>query len=161
MQKIINRLKKMGLSATQIIFNLVTSGLICCTTVSGHSMMPTVHDGDRLLYNPFFKNVERGDVVVISHGGDMLIKRVIAIGGDNLTISTYGSVAINGEWQNETYINPQEQSGESIDIIIPNGELWIMGDNRGHSTDSRTFGTVELGDVLGVVILKKHKDLED
>ena len=54
MQKIINRLKKMGLSATQIIFNLVTSGLICCTTVSGHSMMPTVHDGDRLLYNPFF-----------------------------------------------------------------------------------------------------------
>lgn len=36
MQKIINRLKKMGLSATQIIFNLVTSGLICCTTVSGH-----------------------------------------------------------------------------------------------------------------------------
>ena len=94
MQKIINRLKKMGLSATQIIFNLVTSGLICCTTVSGYSMMPTVHDGDRLLYNPFFKNVERGDVVVISHGGDMLIKRVIAIGGDHLTISTYGSVAI-------------------------------------------------------------------
>ena len=106
MQKIINRLKKMGLSATQIIFNLVTSGLICCTTVSGHSMMPTVHDGDRLLYNPFFKNVERGDIVVISHGGDMLIKRVIAIGGDHLTISTYGSVAINGKWQNETYINP-------------------------------------------------------
>lgn len=123
-------------------------------------MMPTVHDGDRLLYNPFFKNVERGDVVVISHGGDMLIKRVIAIGGDHLTISTYGSVAINGEWQNETYINPQTSS-ESIDIIIPNGELWIMGDNRGHSTDSRHFGTVELGDVLGVVILKKHKDLED
>ena len=57
MQKIINRLKKMGLSATQIIFNLVTSGLICCTTVSGHSMMPTVHDGDRLLYNPFFINM--------------------------------------------------------------------------------------------------------
>ena len=148
MQKIINRLKKMGLSATQIIFNLVTSGLICCTTVSGHSMMPTVHDGDRLLYNPFFKNVERGDIVVI------------AIGGDHLTISTYGSVAINGIWQNETYINSQTSS-ESIDIIIPNGELWIMGDNRGHSTDSRHFGTVELGDVLGVVILKKHKDLED
>lgn len=160
MQKIINRLKKMGLSATQIIFNLVTSGLICCTTVSGHSMMPTVHDGDRLLYNPFFKNVERGDIVVISHGGDMLIKRVIAIGGDHLTISTYGSVAINGIWQNETYINSQTSS-ESIDIIIPNGELWIMGDNRGHSTDSRHFGMVELGDVLGVVILKKHKDLED
>ena len=46
-------------------------------SVSGHSMMPTVHDGDRLLYNPFFKNVERGDVVVISHGGDMLIKRCL------------------------------------------------------------------------------------
>ena len=156
MQKIINRLKKMGLSATQIIFNLVTSGLICCTTVSGHSMMPTVHDGDRLLYNPFFKNVERGDVVVISHGGDMLIKRVIAIGVDHLTISTYGSVAINGKWQNETYINPQEQSGESVDITIPDNELWVMGDNRGHSLDSRNFGTVELGDVVGVVIIRKN-----
>ena len=88
MQKIINRLKK-------IIFNLVTSGLICCTTVSGHSMMPTVHDGDRLLYNPFFKNVERGDVVVISHGGDMLIKRVIAIGGGDISSSNN----INLNWR--------------------------------------------------------------
>jgi signal peptidase I len=119
-------------------------------------MMPTVHDGDRLLYNPFFKNVERGDVVVISHGGDMLIKRVIAIGGDHLTISTYGSVAINGKWQNETYINPQEQSGESIDITIPDNELWVMGDNRGHSLDSRNFGTVKMGDVAGVVIIRKN-----
>lgn len=66
---------------------------------------------------------------------------------------------VNGVTE-ETYINSQTSS-ESIDIIIPNGELWIMGDNRGHSTDSRHFGTVELGDVLGVVILKKHKDLED
>ena len=89
MQKIINRLKKMGLSATQIIFNLVTSGLICCTTVSGHSMMPTVHDGDRLLYNPFFKNVERGDIVVILHNEDMLIKRVIAaVSYTHLTLPT-------------------------------------------------------------------------
>ena len=85
----------------------------------------------------------------------MLIKRVIAIGGDHLTISTYGSVAINGIWQNETYINSQTSS-ESIDIIIPNGELWIMGDNRGHSTDSRSFGTVEVCDVLGVVIIQKR-----
>ena len=115
-----------------------------------------MHDGDRLLYNPFFKNVERGDVVVISHGGDMLIKRVIAIGGDHLTISTYGSVAINGKWQNETYINPQEQSGESIDITIPDNELWVMGDNRGHSLDSRNFGTVKMGDVAGVVIIRKN-----
>ena len=155
MQKIINRLKKMGLSATQIIFNLVTSGLICCTTVSGYSMMPTVHDGDRLLYNPFFKNVERGDIVVILHNEDMLIKRVIAVGGDKLTISIYGSVAINGEWQEEKYINPQETAGESFDTAIPEGELWVMGDNRGHSTDSRSFVTVKECDILGKIILKK------
>ena len=96
------------------------------------------------------------DICIVNVNEKLLIKRVIAIGGDHLTISIYGSVAINGEWQDEPYINPQETDGQSIDIIIPNGELWIMGDNRGHSTDSRSFGTVEVCDVLGVVIIQKR-----
>ena len=158
MQKIIDKLKKMGLSATQILINLVASGLICCTNVSGHSMEPTVQDGERVLYNPFIKNIERGDIVVLSHNGDMLIKRVIAVGGDHLTISIFGSVAINGEWQNEPYINQQEQSGNNVGTVIPAGEVWVMGDNRGHSTDSRSFGTVKECDIIGKVILKKERN---
>ena len=158
---IINKLKKQGCSALEIINNFICTGLLCRTTVNGRSMNPTIQDGERLLYNPFVGKINRGDICIVNVNEKLLIKRVIAIGGDHLTISIYGSVAINGEWQDEPYINPQETDGQSIDIIIPNGELWIMGDNRGHSTDSRHFGTVELGDVLGVVILKKHKDLED
>ena len=145
----------------EIINNFICTGLLCRTTVNGRSMNPTIQDGERLLYNPFVGKINHGDICIVNVNEKLLIKRVIAIGGDHLTISIYGSVAINGEWQDEPYINPQETDGQSIDIIIPNGELWIMGDNRGHSTDSRHFGTVELGDVLGVVILKKHKDLED
>lgn len=159
--EIINKLKKQGCSALEIINNFICTGLLCRTTVNGRSMNPTIQDGERLLYNPFVGKINRGDICIVNVNEKLLIKRVIAIGGDHLTISIYGSVAINGEWQDEPYINPQETDGQSIDIIIPNGELWIMGDNRGHSTDSRNFGTVELGDVLGVVILKKHKDLED
>ena len=159
--EIINKLKKQGCSALEIINNFICTGLICRTTVQGKSMNPTIQDGERLLYNPFVGKIKRGDICIVDVNEKLLIKRVVAVGGDHLTISIYGSVAINGEGQDEPYINPQETAGQSIDIIIPNGELWIMGDNRGHSTDSRSFGTVELGDVLGVVILKKHKDLED
>lgn len=119
-------------------------------------MNPTIQDGERLLYNPFVGKINHGDICIVNVNEKLLIKRVIAIGGDHLTISIYGSVAINGEWQDELHINPQETDGQSIDIIIPNGELWIMGDNRGHSTDSRSFGTVEVCDVLGVVIIQKR-----
>ena len=63
-----------------------------------------------------------------------------------------------GNGKDEPYINPQETAGQSIDIIIPNGKLWIMGDNRGNSTDSRSFGTVKECDIVGKTILRKERN---
>ena len=61
-----------------------------------------------------------------------------------------------GEWQDEPYINPQETAGQNIDIIIPNGELWLWVIIVGNSTDSRSFGTVKECDIVGKTIFEER-----
>jgi signal peptidase I len=94
---------------------------------------------------------------VVEYGKISYIKRVIALPGEHVQIKD-GKVYINGEELIEDYLSEdvitQSEGGQFIDIIVPEGTVFAMGDNRGHSSDSRMFGCVPYKKIEGKVVLR-------
>ena len=130
--------------------------------VSGHSMEATLQDGDRLLVQSVGNQLERGDPVVVDgyiNYGKPLVKRVIAKGGDVVDINTdEGRVYVNGSPLEEPYtLESTLVAGDvKYPLTVPDGMLFLMGDNRQNSTDSRfsIIGCVDERDILGKVLLR-------
>ncbi|MFA5843414.1 MAG: signal peptidase I [Coriobacteriia bacterium] len=132
--------------------------LIDTRIVPTGSMEPTIHVGDRLLVNRFdtrFSPPERGDVIVFkswTQGQPDLVKRVIALGGETVAMDTQGRFTIDGMPLDEPYIinsNRLTDPGGLLPYTVPQGCLFMMGDNRNNSSDSRFNGPVPLSAVLG------------
>ena len=123
------------------------------------SMAPTLEAGDRVLVNRLSRtDIRRGDIVVIKRpkgdGGRIreLIKRVVAIGGD--TIETHGDrLVVNGQPVDEPYVT--SDPGDPVPRQqVPAGHVFVLGDNRTASSDSRTFGPVPDDTVVGRAFLR-------
>jgi signal peptidase I len=136
--------------------------------VPSSSMENTLRVGDRVLVNKlayrFGGAPGRGDVIVFdgkdsfsTSAGTDYVKRVIGVGGDRVTCcDTQGRLTVNGHPLNETYLYPGDTpSRVPFDIVVPEGRLWVMGDHRDDSADSRAHlgdpggGTVPVGKVIG------------
>lgn len=125
--------------------------------VSGISMESTLLDEDRVLITHLNYQPKDGDIVVITHAknfSEPIIKRVIATQGQSLNIDfSTGQVKVDGKILDEPYIkNPTiTDEGGEIPAVVPNGYIFVMGDNRQHSYDSRSqgIGLVENEAVLG------------
>lgn len=134
--------------------------------VVGCSMEPTYGSGRILLINRIQrKDIHRYDVVVVeTDNGNVekkIIKRVIGLPGDVINISQDGDVSINGAVINEPYAVLPTDPGlyHTYPILIPEGYIFIMGDNRPHSSDSRgSLGLVPIEDVVGVIIGSRRDD---
>ncbi len=128
-------------------------------TVDGRSMEPTLYDGNRLIVELLsyrFAEPERGDIVMlrITEGqtSRALVKRVIGLPGDTVEIYD-GSVYINGEKLDEPYVSASTD-GIMTAMLIPDGQYFVMGDNRPVSNDSRYFGTIPYQDIIGHVLIR-------
>ena len=125
--------------------------------VDGQSMMDTLHDSDKVIVTNFCYTPKNGDVVVISHGQHLnkpIIKRVIATEGQSLQIDfNTGEVAVDGVVIDEPFIKDltTKQGDAEIPEVIPEGMVFVMGDNRNHSTDSRftDVGLINVEDIIG------------
>ncbi len=127
--------------------------------VLGQSMYGTLHDNDLLVASKLSYKLhapQRGDIIVFKPPNEDtrdFIKRVIAVPGDRLRI-VQGVVYINGEVLQERYLPEKWTTNNSWpsdgrDAIVPADHYFVMGDNRNHSSDSRTFGFIEMESILG------------
>jgi len=138
--------------------------------VIGDSMLPTLHGGQFLLVTALPRGLEYGNIVVVSETGTNLperrpiVKRVIGLPGDEMDIDfEEGVVYRNGEALAEAYTAAPTHlynylgGNTEFPCVVPEGRCFLMGDNRGNSTDSRSkaVGMVDQRDVLGVKIGKK------
>lgn len=132
--------------------------------VDGHSMVPTLQDGDRLLVTTSLLSgdYEYGDIVIIQKGnfagGEPIVKRVIATGGQTVDIDfETGAVYVDGTLLEEDYINELTfvEEGTEFPLTVPEGSIFVMGDNRNHSSDSRdaSLGTVDTRYVIGRAVI--------
>ena len=138
---------------------LVFTFLIRLIGVDGHSMVPTLQNGDRLLVlsSLLDSDYEYGDIVVLREESfleEPIVKRVIATEGQTVDIDfEAGVVYVDGEALDEPYINEPTymEEGTEFPLTVPEGCIFVMGDNRNHSSDSRDsrLGTVDTRCVLG------------
>lgn len=147
--------------ALGIIIALFITRIVIFTTVIGHSMHPTYNDKDIIIVNVLNKKPKNGDIVIfkLNNHNEDLIKRVMAIEGDYLEIRE-GQIYINNTKIDEPYIKSKWNYG-NYSGTIPKGYMYVMGDNRDASYDSRDIGLININSIKGKVILKiyyfKHK----
>ena len=169
---------------TFFVLSLVFTYLVRTVSVSGESMMNTFMDGDRVLVNLMDKSVENGDITVINLNHSVtcdennnlsindwldmtVVKRVIATAGQTVDIDfAAGIVYVDGERLYEDYVElglTHGNSGsftEKYPVTVPEGYVFIMGDNRSVSLDSRSakVGFVPVEDITGTVVLKFYPE---
>ena len=126
--------------------------------VEGDSMMSTLHNGDMLLLQSIGYHPKQGDIVVLTKKSFMeepIVKRVIAVGGQTVKINyRTGEVRVDGKVLDEPYLNEEmvDPGWETVDsVTVPEGSVFVMGDNRNHSSDSRVpqLGTVDERYIIG------------
>lgn len=150
------------------ILFIVTTTIISPVKVNGSSMETTFHDG-QILFVSRINKLENNDIVVFYLEDEdleglsnsvknrltdiLLIKRVIAIPGDTITVNN-GRIRVNGELiEGSAY--QSDFTSELVDGKVPENYIFVLGDNRDNSTDSRVFGLVPLDNVIGYVVGNK------
>lgn len=136
--------------------------------IVGPSMEPTLHDGNDYIANPYDSRnpITRGDIVAcpinslrehislddMSPTISLYIKRVVGLAGDSIMYDTEAyALRINGALLYEPYLKEEKYSWDIGEITVPDGHVFLLGDNRNHSTDSRVFGTISQNDIMYIL----------
>jgi signal peptidase I len=145
--------------AFALVFGFIRPFVIEAFYIPSESMVPTLEVGDRVFVNKFiyrFHEPKREDIIVFKSiggstegGQEDLIKRVIGLPGDEISVQD-GVLFVNGERQEEPYLNKRFPDTSSFGpMTVPKGEVFVMGDNRADSLDSRFSGPVPFENIEG------------
>ena len=152
-----------ALVSALLIIVLMFSFIMRVSTVDGESMLPTLNDRDMLLVSNIYSDLKQGDIIVASTMGFLehpIVKRVIATEGQVVNINAaLHQVSVNGKVVDDaSFINaPTKELGDiSYPFTVPAGCVFVMGDNRNASTDSRDsrIGCIDRRAILGKVFLR-------
>jgi signal peptidase I len=143
-----------------LVFGFVRPFVMEAFWIPSGSMIPTLQINDRVLVNKFiyrFTEPERGDIVVFESVEDSdqdLIKRVVGLPGDEIAVRS-GKLFVNGEPQKEPYVNEKLPDVSFFaKTTVPKNHVFVMGDNRGNSQDSRVFGPLPEEKIEGEAFLR-------
>ncbi|MDO4470582.1 MAG: signal peptidase I [Bacillota bacterium] len=132
------------------------------TSVEDRAMFPSIKDGDLVIFNRWDKVYSATDVVVIERNGEKQVCRVAAVAGDTVDIGE-GGLLINGALQQENGIYERTyryREGIEFPITLEKDEIFVLGDARENSTDSRIYGPVKMSDTCGTVMaLLRHRGI--
>lgn len=158
LDKHIDRLKELIKNLFFIAITvLVVKSVIHPVVVDGASMDKTLYDGERLFVNKIYNTIEYKDIIVFKSDlyDELLVKRVIGVGGDSIEIID-NKLYINDKLVQEDYINGPMYTND-YSVVVPEGYLFVMGDNRNISLDSRdpSIGLIDseevvIGKIIGV-----------
>ena len=158
--------------AVVLIFTFVLKIVI----VNGSSMENTLFQDDRLIISHLLYDPQRGDIVAIDsqNMNEVIIKRVIGVSNDTVEIDyDAGTVTVNGSAVNEQYIKEQmfdtgsfsdkfyNEDKNTYTYKVPFGYVFVMGDNRNHSTDGRAIGLVSEDEIVGRVVYRFYSQNGD
>ena len=150
--------------AVGVVLRLFVIGVYC---VPSGSMLETIQIGDLVLGEKVslaLRDPEPGEIVTFDSPlveGETLVKRVIAVGGQTIDLVD-GSVVVDGVTLDEPYVGDEPtqslsdlsgSAGITYPYVVPDGCIWVMGDNRTNSKDSRYFGPVSVDDVTSIAVL--------
>ncbi len=136
---------------------LLATRLFVLLEINGASMTPTLNEGEIVILRQT-KDIEAGDLVGFYYGGKILLKRAIGSAGDYIDIDEEGNVYVNNEMIDEPYLGEKKLGRCELDFPyqVPEGMIFVLGDNRAVSIDSRikAIGCVENGQIVGKVAFR-------
>ena len=146
--------------AAFFVITLIFTFVFRVFSVDGPSMKPTLQDGDKVVVSTIGYKAQKGDIVVLSSTEGLkkpIIKRVIAVAGDTVDINfTTGVVTVNGTEEHYTDELTTQQFDVAFPLTVPEGTVFVLGDNRGVSLDSRStqVGCVDERLIVGKVLFR-------
>ncbi|HTS95141.1 MAG TPA: signal peptidase I [Streptosporangiaceae bacterium] len=168
------RARRVGRIAFWVLVVLAAGVLAACIAIPIVTMQPyteqsptmenTIHPGDQMFVANGSGGLRRGDVVILrvpvrlSHTSDVFVKRVIGLPGDHVACcDARGRITVNGRPLNETYLYPGDRpSRVTFSVTVGRGQIWVLGDRRNISLDSRRWGPVPESGVVGRVVLAQR-----
>lgn len=138
-----------------LVFVLVFTFLFGLHRMADPSMNPAIRDGDLLMFYRLNKTYAPGDTILLEFEGKHQVRRVIAMPGDTVDISEKG-LTINGAFQQELEIfqtTARYAQGVTFPLTVGEDEIFVLADARENAVDSRIYGTVNINDTLGKVMV--------
>ena len=151
-QDILSLLLKIALIAVAVV--LLFTFMFGVLRVTDIAMDPTIQDGDVIFWYRLDKEYVASDPIVVSFEGEQQVRRVVAVAGDTVDITEDG-LMINGSLVQEQNVFGETlhyEDGISLPITVENGQVFVLGDGRKNSIDSRLYGAVNIQDTLGKVM---------